>query len=631
MTEQQGTGSGAPAPGAITRAVSMLLLSGTAVLAFVLSLRRMADSDLWGHLACGRYFLDEGRILTTYHFNCSWPDFPYVNHSWLFQAVIAIVERWGGEPGLMALQVLLVLAAFALVFFLVRGTTGRAPLIAFVLSLGIMASMHRFSLRPQHFTFVFLLFFLLALQRYQRGDLRLVWGLPLVMLVWVNTHAESLWGILVLGAFLAVEGIRVRGGGAEERRSWRRLFAVFAAVLIASMINPFTYRTVFWPFFVMKEQFAGVEEIMTPLGARFVFFHIYFGLVLFTSLLSWRRLDPFWAVLTVMFAVVAWTANRGIPHFVFVSAPLLAGNLDSLAGRIREKVQLPRWCSTAGASALLVVIAALILSIITSPLYLKKYDNTPYPERALAFLREQGITGNVINDHLWGNFIIWDSYPALRPYIDGRFFHKRFYEEYNPLMAGQPGWDRVFDRYGITIAVLVYSPSERQRLNDRLFHDPRWRLVYWDDVALIYLKDAAGNGRVIAERGNDLVNPDRSLYDEFPGKDRGFVERVDRLAERNLREAGPSWKALVVAGNAAFALGDTARARERFAASLRHAPGPDPWLYYRIALCYRREGDLAGTEEHLLKALALVPGSRTVQEQLDQVRFLRQGQGKGAR
>jgi len=64
----------------------------------------MADTDLWGHLACGRYLLDTGRILTTHFFNCSWADFPYVNHSWLFQAVIAFVERLSGEPGLMALQ-----------------------------------------------------------------------------------------------------------------------------------------------------------------------------------------------------------------------------------------------------------------------------------------------------------------------------------------------------------------------------------------------------------------------------------------------------------------------------------------------------------------------------------------------
>ena len=96
-------------------------------------------------------------------------------------------------------------------------------------------------------------------------------------------------------------------------------------------------------------------------------------------------------------------------------------------------------------------------SIVTSPLYQKKYDNVAYPEGALAFMKAQGVRAKVLNEHRWGGYIIWTSYPDLKPYIDGRFFHKSFYDEYYPILAGQPGWDQKFDQYGITAAILTCS------------------------------------------------------------------------------------------------------------------------------------------------------------------------------
>jgi hypothetical protein len=77
--------------------VDRSLLVSAFLLAVIYSLRRMADTDLWAHLTCGEYLFRHGTILKTHFFNCSWPDFPYVNHSWLFQAVIYFVDWTTGE------------------------------------------------------------------------------------------------------------------------------------------------------------------------------------------------------------------------------------------------------------------------------------------------------------------------------------------------------------------------------------------------------------------------------------------------------------------------------------------------------------------------------------------------------
>lgn len=601
------------------------------LLLFLLSFRHMADSDLFGHLACGNYYLDTGHILTTHHFNCSWPDFTYVNHSWLFQAVVAVVERAAGEPGLIGLQVGLLLLAFWMLYRLIRLESDRPSVIAFVLALGTLASMHRFSLRPQHFTYVFLLFFLYAIRRYQNGSSRAAVFLPPVMLLWVNMHAEALWGVMVLGTFLIMERLQSRRENGVAQTSWHRLVIVFGAVLAAAMINPFTYKTVFWPFFVMKEQFAGVQEILPPTWGKFLYFWIYCSLVVITTVFSRKRADPFWMALVVLFLAVAWTANRGIPHFVFVSAPLLAGNIDALIDRAHERFPKAGTASPLAPWVLLAALVALMVSIVTSPLYFQKFDNVPYPEGAVDFLKKHRIRANVINEHMWGGYIIWKAYPDLRPYIDGRFFHRRFYDEYYPLLAGQPGWEHVLERYGITAAILTYSPGRNSRLNDRLFRHPDWRLVYWDDVSLLYVKATMADREVVEKYGNEMLNVDRDPYNTFQDQPRAAVLKMNVIAERNLTSAGRSAKAAIVAGNTWFALGEHARALDRYTMALDRLRVPNPGLLYHMALCHRARGDLAETEEYLRRVLEIAPEAEQARSLMREVRFLRRAHARKSR
>lgn len=603
-----------------SRILDISLLTGAFSLALVYSLRRMSDSDLWGHLKCGEFFFSHGAVLKTHYFNCSWPDFPYLNHEWLFQAVVYLVQRISGEPGLMALQIVLVLLSFFLLYKILRLQTDNLAIISFVLALGILASSHRFALRPQHFTYVFLLFFLFSLCQYRRGVLRYARFMPLIMLFWVNMHAESLWGILVPATFLTIEWLRTLGNHGPDRSMLKKITLIFGVTILASLINPFTYKTLLWPLFVMKEQFAGVEELLAPTSVRYGFFWVYFGLFAAIAALNFKQADPAFTALSVFFAAVAWTANRGIPHFVFVSAPVIAASIEVLNSRYGNgrRFTVPSALPTIARLVLLAGIVSIIVAVVSDARYLRKYDNVAYPEGAVAFLKENGINGNVFNEHVWGGYLIWTSFPDLKPYIDGRFFHKKFYDEYYAVLAGQPGWESTLEKYGITIALLAYSEAGGARLNDSLFANPRWRLVYWDDASLVYLRDSAGTRKVIDQFGNGLVNPDRQFLFDYEGKPTEFVMRANAAAERNLRFARRSYKALIMSGNTFFRLGGYRAAVERYEESLRYLEVPNAWIYYRIALCYRNTGDLGKTEEYLKKSLSLAPnfqeGRRLLQE-----------------
>lgn len=605
-----------------SRPVDHLFLVGTFSLALFYSLRRLGDSDLWGHLKCGEYLFTTGKILDTHYYNCSWPDFPYLNHEWLFQAIIYPVYYVSGEAGLVALQVLLVLASFFVVYRIMREYTDNLLIISFILSLGIIASSHRFALRPQHFSYLFLVCFLYSLHQYQRGIKKYAYGMPLLMVLWVNIHAESLWGILVPGVFLAVEYLKSYKGAGLGRKDLRTLSIIFGLVIGASLINPFGYKTVIWPLLVMKEQFAGVEELLSPVILRYLFFWVYCAVFVSALFVRGRRLDPSWVVLSLIFCGIAWTANRGIPHFVFVSAPLVAAQYELFFQQRRD--QLSRY----GPAPALVRLALggfllyIAVSVVMSPLYLRKFDNIPYPEDAVKFIKEHDLRGNVLNEHYWGGYLIWNAYPRLKPYIDGRFFHRKFYDEFRAVMSVSPGWQDILARYNITMVLLPYSATEGGTLRDRLFSSLHWRLVYWDDVSLLYLKDAAEQAGTIEQFGQNIVNPDRQLF-SYAESSPDLLKTAKAAVSRNLASAPRSYKALITAANVDFAEGDYRMALKRYQDAAALMQGKNAWLLYRSAVCCRFLGDLGSAEQYIVQCLAIVPESAEAQQLFKEISMLK--------
>jgi hypothetical protein len=595
------------------------LLGSAFLLGGVYSLRRLTDSDLWHHLRCGEYFYRTGSVLRSMRFTAIHADEPFLNHEWLFQAVIYPLNRWGGEPVLMALQVALVLTALAILYRTLRLVSDNHALIALVLALGVAASAHRLALRPQHLSYVLLALLLHSLHRFQRGRPRLLWATPALMLAWVNLHGECLWALAIPGLFLATELTKDLWRGAGPRR-----LAPVAAVLVltaaVSLANPFGWRTVVWPLIVMREMSGGVEELLSPTSPRFAFFCAY-GLLALAAV-AWRprRVDPTWAALSVVFAGVAWHANRGIPHFVLVSAPLVVGCLDDglRSLRVGGAVRL----ATRG--ALLAATLGLALAVVRSPLYLRPYDGVAYPEGGVRFLTAQGVSGGVMSEHLWGGFLLWNGYPNLRPVIDGRFYKKTDFAEFAAVRAAAPGWQQALQGWNVTVALLRYSESERPWLADALSASPDWTLVHWDDASLAFVRNLPERAPLIEAFGNRLVNPDRQLLFLYPSTPVEQVRQSRDAARRGLLASPRSYRAHILVANAAFALGDFAEAAREYQSALAVIDPPNAWLHYQLARSRIGLRDYAAAQASLERCLALAPafeeGRRLLAQMIDRQR-----------
>ena len=60
-----------------------------------------------------------------------------------------------------------------------------------------------FTLRPQMLGYLFLILTLIALELFRQGKQWAIWFLPLLFLIWINTHGSWIIGLGVIALYLA--------------------------------------------------------------------------------------------------------------------------------------------------------------------------------------------------------------------------------------------------------------------------------------------------------------------------------------------------------------------------------------------------------------------------------------------
>ncbi len=77
---------------------------------------RLRSTDVFWHLAAGRWILEHGQIPTTDPFRFTSGGAPWVDHEWLFQLIIRGVELAGGVSALVLFRSLLALVLAAVLY-----------------------------------------------------------------------------------------------------------------------------------------------------------------------------------------------------------------------------------------------------------------------------------------------------------------------------------------------------------------------------------------------------------------------------------------------------------------------------------------------------------------------------------
>ena len=591
---------------------------------FLLGLCRITDSDVWTHLAHGRAVVAARGFPPHEPFTFPSAAMPYYNTEWLFGVVLYLTYALGGLTAVVMLKAaLLAVAAVLLWHTAMLGRWGvgderdvvRSSIATAVVLAALLAMRYRFVERPDVALMVFIAATVYALESFMvDGRRRALYLLVPMAVVWANVHPSL---VVAAGPFAAViiGGIAARGLARWRRRietaptpaQLRIVGAVGGLALLASLLNPYGWDAVTLPFRLAGSEWftQEINELQRPRIADHPIALALGVLLLIALLLNIRRAPIGPVVLAAPFAWLAVSGARFVFLFPLVAAPLIARGLSDAVGRLRDaRWHTPVTIVTATAAAGLVI--GVVLAVANAaPLRLAErspgigVDARAVPEGALAYLDRIGMQGPVFNAFHFGGYIAWRDFPRRAPIIDGRgWVPHDLIEEIHFARVYPAHLSRLQRAYGFEAAVMDYATFAGAPLDDVLpgadaaLNSPEWALVYWDDVALVYVRRTGSLAAVAARDEYRFLRPangaaalSRALVAGAP------ADAVAGEIARNARETG-SALGRTLSGALALHRRQWDIALERFA-SVHDGPGRISALQ-GAALAAGGKGDFIG-------------------------------------
>lgn len=170
-----------------------------------LALQPLVEPDFGWHLRTGLDLLANGwRMPVTDPYSHTMPEWPWVEHAWLTDGILAVVYRVLGSVG--GLGVIIVFAVVIVGAFLLSASTAQASRTVRFLSVAIVAwtALPFLGARIQMITLLGLALVLWIWFRYQRGLFGSLWALPPLFLLWANLHGGFIAGLFSVGLLLVM-------------------------------------------------------------------------------------------------------------------------------------------------------------------------------------------------------------------------------------------------------------------------------------------------------------------------------------------------------------------------------------------------------------------------------------------
>ncbi len=449
--------------------------------------RSIADPDIWWHLRNAQELLHLGRFVRADAYSYTVPGAAWINHEWLGEIPYYLGWRCFGLRGLYLVMALALVAIFLLLYRLsyLRAQDYKAAALA--CGLAIPLATVSFGPRTLLFGWIFLGLELLILEMYDSRP-RLLWLLPLLFGLWVNTHGSWLIGFALLIAFAVAGCCNVHAGRIESARrsvpEIKQLVGVIGCSATALFLNPYGWHLVFYPFdlaFRQKLNVSHVEEWQSP------DFHALRGKLLLAMILGMLVLALIrrgrFLLYEVLFLLVAFYSAMTYTRFLFLAAiivtPMLAREL-SLRGFGGQ-------ATTAGKAglnlAMIGAMAAIVAWQVPSNAQLSSGIVEEYPVAAISYLNSVAIHDRVLNDYDWGGYLIWNA-RQIPVFVDSRvdiFEYRGIFADYLDIMGLKNSLE-LLRKHQIRYVLF----AREKPLSYLLRNSPGWKVIYQDNVAVVF-------------------------------------------------------------------------------------------------------------------------------------------------
>lgn len=461
------------------------------------------DPDFGWYLQMGNLIRRIG-IPKTDPFSYTMPGYPVIDHEWLSNVIISIVYSCSGMMGLVL--VFVCLAVFSL-YLQTRQKTKGIDLI--ILLTGVSVIISFFGVRVQVVSWFFFSLFVYILRKDKKNKLFIL--LPLFLL-WVNMHGGFILGPVLFFFYFLDKYIKTKKITVIKKGVF-----VILIIILLSGLNPYGFRLVV----EMIRQTASpslhlyISEWKPFYMIINIPFYLYSALVIMFLLKNRKTVSLFNVFLFVFLFSSALSSVRNFPLWIIGSMYFLLVQIDGVR-IVATKVEggVKRYAFFDRCLQLFLLLCVFLQVLIGGGDFYKFATNKVYPSKAVLFLKQKNLKGELFSVYGWGGYLIW-HYPEKKVFIDGRMpswsrnasskqESNNAFEEWRNIISGKIKIKEVQKKYNIE-AILVpttqkmyvcKNPAKLEYFFQGLVGREsekdvfkNLKIIYQDNVATIYLLD----------------------------------------------------------------------------------------------------------------------------------------------
>jgi hypothetical protein len=454
------------------------------------------DPDLWWHIKVG------GDILKTHHWPTTDPfsftvfGQPWLAYEWIGDVLFAMASRLGGLRGLDAMLIIVGSMVCLSLYALATLRSGKSKAGFVAATLLFLLAVPSFSLRPQMLGYLFLVLTVLVLERFRQGRHGTIWLLPVLMLVWENSHGSWIIGMGTIFVYWMSGLFEFRLGNVEARR-WsaaeRKIISfVFLLCVAVLPITPYGTQVAISPFEFAFKLPLNVQHILEwqsmpfslPGGKLFLLLLLGFFVLQMVMDFTWRVEE---LALFLFGTVMACLHVRFLLIFVPFAAPLfgvVAARWTDVYHRSKDKFALN--------AIMMAGVAAAIFFFFPTKAELQEKVALDFPVVAVDYLNAnpQAAPEPMYNTYGFGGYLVWARGPEHKVFVDGRgdvYERGGLFADYIHIADVRPEALTLLDHYGIQSCLV----QRDEALATLLSASPRWKRTYVDTVSALYVRAGA--------------------------------------------------------------------------------------------------------------------------------------------
>jgi len=446
--------------------------------------------DIGRHIKNGELILSGNpEVLYKNFYSFTYPDYPFINHHWFFGVISYVIFHMSGFGGLSVFYIFLLVLTFLLAFDSARRYSNfNLGLFFFVAGFLLLAS--RAEIRPEGFSVFFtaLDFWLLQgfLQR-RISDRVLLMGIPIVQILWVNTHIFFFIGPVLIGLF-SWQAKLIK----ESKERLGVLQRLLLISVLVNLINPsglwgmLTPLNGFHKFGYELAENQSVFFMIHRFGDNIIYkYFLVVAMVMILGMVLALRREGVKAlpmvVLGAFITIAGFRAVRLFMPFGFLFIPLSA---YFYAPYIKK--------AAVGFVLGLASVAGIIMCVWLMPAY-PHIGLSPKVNASAEFFKQSGLRGPIFSNYDIGGYLIYHLGGREKVFVDNRqeAFPPDFFQKvYIPMQEDAVVWRKYEAQYGFNVIYFYrhdLTPWGQDFLIARV-RDPQWAPVFVDDYVIIFAR-----------------------------------------------------------------------------------------------------------------------------------------------